>query len=52
LREFRFNSHSSGRDSISSIHANFRVFNLERGEGEEEGSEEVISIVCCKGFKH
>ena len=54
LREFRFDANSSDRDTSSSKFHKIMTFNLEkveRGEEEEEGSEEAIAIVCCKGFK-
>ena len=51
LREFRFDANSSDRDTSSFNSHKIMSFNLEKGEEEEEGSEEAIAIVCCKGFK-
>ncbi|KAM3734031.1 hypothetical protein ACB098_11G183000 [Castanea mollissima] len=54
LREY--SAHSAGRDSISSTEPKVILFNLERGEEEdneeeEEGTKKLIDIVSCKGFK-
>ena len=54
LREY--SAHSAGRDTISSIESKVISFNLERreeedNEEEEEGTEKLIDIVSCKGFK-
>ena len=54
LRELKFDIQSSGRASVSFIEVKVIDFNLEKGEDkkeEEEGSDEFIAIVCCKGFK-